>query len=281
MRRSLFGGALMAALLAQDAVGQGDCFPASTSNEAQTFGIFSVALAFSPTGIPSAGSRRVQVGLELSYLPNVDSAIARPTVCRPGKEPENTDLLFAAPRPRITVALGGGFAVEGSWIPPIRLNQVRANLVGVALSYDARLGHRGAGLTLRAHGTFGEINAPITCSDEALQNSVSECFRGTRSDDSFKPNILGGEAMVHWSLGPGQVHPYLGVGFNRLMPRFQVNFVNSQNQLDNRRVEVDLNRLALFGGLSWMASPRWAVSGEVYSAPSDAVTARMAIRVGL
>lgn len=281
MKRTSAAAALLATLSAAEVAAQPDCFPAKSSNEAQTFGIFSVPLAFSPAGAPRAGSSRVQIGLEVSYLPNVDSSLARPTVCRPGKEPENTDLLFAAPRLRITVALGGGLALEGGWIPPVRLNQVRANLVGVAVSYDARLVSGGAHVTLRAHGTFGEINAPITCSDEALETANSECFQGTRSDDSYRPNIVGGEAIAHWSLGRGQVQPYLGAGFNRLMPRFQVNFRNAQNQLDNRRVEVDLDRLALFGGFSWVASARWILSAELYSAPSDAVTGRMALRFGL
>ncbi len=280
MRTPIAAG-LLVTLVATEVAAQADCFPSKSSNEARTLGIFSVPLAFSPAGAPRAGSSRVQLGLELSYLPSVDSAIARPTVCRPGKEAENTDLLFAAPRPRITVMLGGGLALEGSWIPPVRLNQVRANLIGVALSYDTKLGSRGTSLTLRAHGTFGEINAPITCPDESLQNATSECFGGTRSDDSYRPNIVGGEAIAHWSVAQGQLRPYLGAGFNRLMPRFQVNFRNSQNQIDNRRVEVDLDRLALFGGFSWITSSPWILSAEFYSAPTDAVTGRVALRFRL
>lgn len=280
MRGSILAAAL-AALGATEAAAQGDCFPSKTSNEAQTFAIFAVPLAFSPAGAPRTGSGRVQIGLELSYLPNVDTLLATPTICRPGKEAEHTDLLFAAPRPRITVALGGGFAIEGSWTPPIRVNQVRANLFGVALSYDTKVGATGTGLTLRAHGTFGQINAPITCSDQALTNSLSECYQGTRSDDRYRPNVVGAEAIAHWSPGKGQVRPYLGGGYNRLMPRFQVNFRNAQGQVDNRRVEVDLDRLVIFGGVSCLVSSRWSVSAELYSAPSDAVTGRMAVRLGL
>lgn len=260
---------------------QADCFPSKGSNEAQVFGIFSVPLAFSPGGAPAGGPGRIQVGLEVSYLPSVDTVLARPTVCRPGKEAENTDLLTVAPRPRLTIDLGRGFLLEGSWTPPIRVNQVRANLFGLALGYRIPLGSAGTGLTLRAHGAFGKVNAPITCPDEALANPLSECYQGTRSDDSYRPNILGVEGIAHWSLGGGAVRPYAGAGYNRLMPRFQVNFRNAQNQLDNRRVEVDLDRLAVFGGLSWAAASRWIVSAELYTVPADAVTGRVALRVGL
>ncbi|MFN0177718.1 MAG: hypothetical protein ACKVZ0_02890 [Gemmatimonadales bacterium] len=278
MIRVAVAGLILGASVATGAAAQGDCFPAKSSNEAKTFAIFSVPLAFAPAGVPSTAAGRIQLGIELSYLPNVDPATATPTVCRPGKGPENTDLLFAAPRPRITIGLGGGFAFEGSWTPPARLGGVKANLVGVALSYHTGLGQGGTRLALRAHGSFGQVNAAITCPDAALADPVSECYQGTRSDDRYRPNIVGAEAMVHWS---GTVRPYLGLGVNRLMPRFQVHFVNRQNQLDDRKVEVDLDRLALFGGLSWQASRRWALSGEVYTTPSDAVTVRTAIRVGL
>jgi hypothetical protein len=280
MNRTLLASLALVAGLPQIGLAQGDCFPSKTSNEAQTFGIFSVPLAFAPVGIPSSGRGRVHVGLELSYLPKVSDAIATPTVCRPGKGPENTDLLFAAPRPRVTVGLGGGFAVEGSWTPPARINQVRASLFAAALSYDTHLG-KTAGLTVRAHGSFGTIKAPITCPDKELTNQQSECFNGTRSDDSFKPNILGVEAMVHRAVGRGRVQPYLGAGYSRLMPRFQVNFTNLVGQLDNRKVEVDLDRLAFFGGIGWAASHRMSLSAELYSVPTDATTGRVAIRFGL
>lgn len=267
----------LALVNAPSLLAQGDCFPSSSSNEAKTFAIFSVPLAFAPVGVPRPEAGRIEVGLELSYLPNVDRTTATPTVCRPGKGPENTDLLFAAPRPRIGIGLGGGFALEGSWTPPARLNGVQANLVSVAVSYGTTLGAT-AGLVVRAHGTLGQINAPITCPDAELANATSECFQGTRSDDRYRPNIGGVEAMVHWT---GRFQPYLGLGFNRLMPRFQVNFLNSQDNLDQRKVEVDLNRVALFGGLRWQLAPRWSVAAELYTTPKDAVTGRTAIRLGL
>ncbi|MEZ4586901.1 MAG: hypothetical protein R2909_10905 [Gemmatimonadales bacterium] len=279
MRAAAIAGALSIALGGR-ALAQGDCFPGPESNEAKTLAIFSVPLAFGPAGAPFTRGR-ISVGIEAVYLPNVDPAVATPTVCRPGKGPENTDLLFAAPRPRVAVALGGGFTLEGSWIPPIRLNQVSANLFGVALGWTTALGdaHR---LTLRGHGSFGRVRAPITCDDEALADPLSECYQGTRSDDRYRPNIVGADATVSWSLGGGRVQPYLGAGYNRLMPRFQVHFTNVAGQLDERRVEVDLDRAVLFGGATWWpAGGRLGLSGELYAAPSDAITGRVAVRLAV
>jgi hypothetical protein len=271
--------ALVAAPLALAA--QTPCFPGKGSNEARTMAIFAVPLAFAGAGVPSASGSRLQLGLELSYLPNVDRATATPTICEPGKGPENTDLLFAVPRPRLALRLGSGFSIEGSWVPPIRINRVEANLFGLAVSWDHPVKKDVMALRLRAHGTFGRINAPITCNDAALQDAASQCYQGTRSDDRFRPNIFGGDAAFYWSVANRRVLPYFGLGYNRLMPRFQVNFTDAQGTTDNRRVEVDLDRMVVYGGLTWMASSRVGLSGEAYSAPSDALTGRVAIRVGI
>jgi hypothetical protein len=254
---------------------QGDCFPGTESNEAQTFAIFSVPLAYSPLSAPARDAPKWRLGLEISSIPNVDDETATPTECRPGKGPENTDLLPALLRPRFAARLGAGFLLDASWIPPVRINGVKSNLFGLALAWSGKMG-RSLTLGARLHGTFGEINAPITCPEEALEDPGSECFEGTESDDRYKPNIFGADVRLGLGTSESKVHPYAGVGYNRLQPRFQVNFTNSAGELDDRKVEVDLNRMAVFGGLSWKLSQSLGLAGEVYSTPSDAVTLRIA-----
>jgi len=205
----------------------------------------------------------------------VDDETATPTECRPGKGPENTDLLPALFRPRVAVRLGGGVLLDASWIPPVRINGVKSNLFSAALGWSGAIG-RTLTLGARAHGTFGEVNAPITCPEEALQDPASECFEGTESDDSYKPNIFGADVRLGLGKAESKVHPYAGLGYNRLQPRFQVNFTNSAGDLDDRKVTVDMNRLAVFGGLSWKLGQSLGLAGEVYSTPSDAVTVRIA-----
>jgi hypothetical protein len=255
---------------------QGDCFPGRESNEAKTMAIFAVPLAFSRGGAPDLLSG-FKAGLELAYLPRVSDAISTPTICRPGKGPENTDLLLAVPRPRFGMPLPFGLALQASWIPPVRVNGVKANLFGI--SVERAFGRLdGLVAAIRAHATFGSVRAPITCNDDALDDAASECFGGTRSDDRLRPNILGLDVAVGGSLADGRLRPYGGAGYNRLQPRFQVNFTNQFGELDNRRVEVNLDRLVVFGGVTWEVAERLGLTGELYAAPSDAITGRVIVR---
>src|ERR1041384_8267015 len=224
-RRASLGVLALLGLLVRAAAAQPDCFPPDTSHEARTMAIFDVPLAFSGAAAPArrpAGG--MTVGLEGTYLPRVDRTTATPTICPP----------------RASLALPAGCALEASWIPPLRISDVRANVVGFALSRTTLLSARGVFLGVRVHGTSGVIKAAITRGDAALQDASSECFMGTRSDDAFKPGVLGVEAAVGWSPG-GMISPYLGAGYNHLAPRFQVNFTNSQGSTDRRKVTVDLD----------------------------------------
>ena len=277
MRRALALAAAGVLLLTGEAAAQGDCFPPTDSHEAQTFAIMSVPLAFSPLSAPQRVPRTtIRLGFEGATVANPDAITRTPTVCRPGKGPERTDFLFAIPRPRLGVLLPDGFGLELSWIPPVRVAGVRANLVSFALGRTLPVGRMMVGL--RAHATVGLVRAPITCDSDALADPASECFEGTRSDDRFHPNIFGADATLGFSAAGGRAHPYVGAGYSLLHPRFQVNFTNSQGSTDNRKVEVNLQRAVAFGGVAWAPAATWEVAGEVYASLGDAVSARLVIR---
>ena len=260
-------------------IAQGDCFPGPESNEAKTMAIFAVPLAFSRGSAPDRFSG-FNAGLELAYLPKVSDALATPTICRPGKGPEHTDLLFALPRPRFGMPLPLGLTLQASWVPPVRVNGVKANLFGVSLE-KAFGGLGGLVAAVRAYATFGSIHAPIVCDDEALRDVTSECFGGTRSDDRVSPNIMGVDLAVGGSMAGGRLRPYGGAGYNRLQPRFQVDFTNRFGETDRRRVTVNLDRLVLFGGATWQLADRLGLSGELYAAPADAITGRLIVRTAV
>jgi hypothetical protein len=168
------------------AMAQDNCFPADDSHEAQTFGILSAPLAF--TGAGGMGARTA-IGIEATTIPKVPDEIATPTSCRPGKGPENTNPLPGFARVRVEVAFGA-WRVDAGWIPPVRVEGVRSNLIGFGLSRTMMLGS-GWRLTPRAHALVGRVHGPFTCDEEALADAGSECFEGTLSDDRWEPNIMG------------------------------------------------------------------------------------------
>lgn len=279
MRRRL---PLAALLLAAPAAAQTGvtCRPGDDSNEARALATMAVAVTFSPAGAPEVPARwRVELGVELATVPEVDSADAVPTTCRPGKGEDNVNLVDVLPRPRVRVGLPGNLAFEGSWIPPVRVNGVKANLLGIALARPFAILEGRAVVSPRLHATLGRVRAPITCPEEALDDPASECFEGTVSDDRWDPGQFGMDVALAWR--GGRLRPYLGAGWTHLVPTFQVDFTNSAGQLDDTKVKVTLDRAALFAGLTWDAGTRLAVSGEAYAVPSDAITIRLAGRYAL
>ena len=278
--RALTATALALVLVVPAARAQGNCYPATDSREADLFAHFAVPLAYAPAQAPwiyRAGS--VQFGLEAALLPDASDRMATPTTCRPGKGPENVNLLPGLLRPRLAYALPEGVLLEAAWIPPVRLTEVKANFVSVALSRSLPLGDAGTLFTGRLHATIGSMHAPITCPDDALADTLSECYQGTRSNDRFSPNIFGAELAFTFPRANGRFRPYLGAGYSILHPRFQVHFRNAQGTLDRRKVEVNLRRVAVFGGATLAVSPDFLLSGEVYSTPLDQVTARVRMTV--
>lgn len=272
--------AVLPLLLAAPLRAQGDCHPGSDSREADLFAHFSTSLAYSVGQSPwiyRTGS--AQFGLEATLLPDASDRMATPTTCRPGKGPENVNLLPGLLRPRFAFALPNGVLLEASWVPPIRVDEVKASLWSFAVSRAVPFNRKGALLMGRAHATVGSLHAPITCPDAALDDALSECFQGTRSNDRYSPNIFGVELALAFPMAGGRLRPYVGGGYNILHPRFQVHFRNSTGSLDRRKVEVNLSRVALFGGATLALSRDLLLSGEAYSTPSDLVTARLRLTV--
>lgn len=271
-----FGALLVAAPLAA----QGTCKPGKNSREADLFGHFSVPLAFSAGQAPwlyVPGA--ILVGLEGTYVPDASDRIATPTYCRPDKKrPENVNILSAYPRPRIAFALPNGVLLEASWTPPVRINTVKPNLWSFALSRTVPVNKHGTMFMGRAHATIGHINAPFTCGSAQVKDAANTvCFDGKVSDDRYNPNIFGVELAFGWAWAHGRIRPFLGAGYNILHPRFQVNFTNAQQPpvTDRQKVEVNLSRFVASGGVTLAPTPRFSLSAEAYTAPSDLITGRL------
>ena len=257
----------------------GECRPPKDSSEAKLLAFFAAPIAFSPAGhAERLAPGAVRLSFDLTYVPKPGADIRRASFCN--RKSENTSLSPVFPRPRIAVGLPGGFFLEGSYLPPITVLDATPNLGSVALGWTQTLSGSGAGvgtwLTLRTHATFGKVKGPITCSSDALQTTSSnqQCYGNTPSDDTYEPNMLGGEGMLGWS-GSGRFAGYVGAGYTSIKPRFQVNFTSLQGNLDNTKVLLDDSRIAAFAGGRYRVGDRTSLTGEFYSVPKDVTTVRV------
>ena len=250
------------------------CKVGKSSNEAKLLAYYAAPLAFSPSGslgVMKAGA--IRLGFDVTLIPPPGDDLRRTSICFLPKE-ENSQLSPIFPRPHLTVGLGGGFFVEAMYLPPITVLDATPNMASIAVGFARALSPK-AGFALRAHTTFGEVKGPITCNNQALQ-SVSPngaCFGDNPSEDTYKPNIFGGEAALTFQPA-AKLSAYASAGLSSLKPRFQVGFQPRNTTFDSTRVVVDLTRFSLQLGGAYHLSSKIAVTAEVYSVPQDMTTVR-------
>ena len=256
------------------------------SHEAEIFRIRGASTAFGRAISPVTPRQGALFAMfEVTTLAHIDQSTATPTYCRPGKPAENVNLMSVLPRPRVIFGLADGFTFEASWIPPVTVNDVKANVVSVALGRAVPVA---VGLiSLRAHATVGEIRAPITCTEAQIAEDpsapgASECAGGAApSNDHYKPNSFGADMTYGWPVAAGRIRPFLGAGVNFLRPRFQVDFTDQFDVKQDQKVEGDFTRYVAFAGATWIPTSRLSFTGEVYADPGTTWVGRLGMAYGV
>jgi hypothetical protein len=258
------------------------CEPSTSSNEAKLLAFFATPIAFSPGGtVAPLSPWQIRVGFEASYVPSPSKEIQQPEACYGIKKTENTNLSPVFPRPRVTIGLPGGFLVEGSYLPPIKVADAEPNLGSVAVSRPVRLsGNQEQGsvsLLLRGHGTFGHVRGAITCPEKNLQQTDpnAACYGTEESSDTYKPNMFGLETGLAKESAGERWGAYAMAGVTWLRPRFQVGFQYTNAAFDDTKISVDMTRFAAGAGSWYRVGTSAAVTAELYSVPADATTFRL------
>ena len=280
MRRGLLIAALV--LIAESSAAA-QCRVNSSSNEGKLLAFYTAPIVFSmataPEVLPSAS---IRLGAEGEYIPKPDPAIERTGLCFTQKS-EHTSLSPVFGRPRITLGGPFGFALELAYLPPVTIARATPNLFSYALSHSHHFAFgpaaSGTTLSLRLHGTFGNVKGPITCPRSSLQQSdpSAPCYGTSPSKDTFHPDMFGAEAAIGIAPGGGSWSWYAGGGANRIDPHFQVGFTDSNGTVDRTQVELSepLWRPTVFGGLTAVVRNIFDVGAQVYSVPSDATLIRL------
>src|SRR6476646_10187930 len=109
------------------------CKVAIGTHEGQLLSFHTVPMVFS---FPMIWSRlspgSVRFGVEGDYLPKPSAELQETSLCYVRKQ-ENTSLSQVFGRPRLTVGLPYGFAIEGSYLPEVHVSQAKASSAGIAL----------------------------------------------------------------------------------------------------------------------------------------------------
>jgi len=280
MRATTVAVVLFCCALARPALAA-ECRVPKNSNEARLLGFYSAPISFSPASAPEpAEPWTIRLGAEGGLIPDPDTAIQHSGTCFTEKS-ENTKLSPFFGRPRLTLTLPAGFAVEASYLPPIKIHDAEPNLGSAAISWTRRLKMASTGnstdIMFRLHGTVGHVRGPITCPESALQQTdqTNPCFGTRPSLDTFSPTMVGIEGILSTAAFDGRVAFYAGGGQNFLRPRFQVGFTNGLGSVDSTLIVVDLTRITMFGGLSAEVSEAIDLSAQVYDERGDGITFRV------
>lgn len=254
------------------------------SAEARIMLYYSSTVAFSPLGAHAvAGTlggveRRFEGAVELSFLPPL-SAKQRTAG---SDKPEATNLAPLFARPRVSARLPGAAVLELSWIPPVRVFDVRANLFAGAISRSFTV-TPAISIVPRASFVAGRVEGPITCNretadegDAALATYYATVCYGNDSNDYFEPRHVSGELLMTRSMPGARWQPYVSAGARAERTRFDVGVIRRDGSRDTDQPILEVKTTRAFGtiGASWFGLPRTRLAGELYYAPGSVLTVR-------
>jgi hypothetical protein len=246
--------------------------------EGRLIGFYSAALLFSPLGPPErANTWALDAGLELGYIPQLSKS--QRTAFQ--DKPEATNLAPVLLRPRVSVVLPGALHANVSWVPPIRVFDVEANLISVAVT--RALQPRGITVAPRLLATWGKVRGSITCFEDLLHGTESEgvyfqeiCNSRT-SDDHFKPQHFSAEVLVSRAVSRLPFLPYAGIGVLREKTIFDIGVLRTDGSRDPDHPILELRATRPYGFLGGTVSG-WRgtrFTGELFYAPGSLFTARV------
>src|ERR1700716_3758359 len=185
------------------------CKVATNSNEGKLLAFYTAPIVFSMATAPEVmRPASIRIGAEGEYIPKPDRAIEQTGACFTQKS-EKTSLSPVFGRPRITIGVPFGFALEAAYLPPVTIARAKPNLFSFGISHASHLAFgpvsSGTTLMLRIHGTFGNVKGAITCPRSSLQQTApsSPCYGTSPSQDTFHPDMFGGEIAAGFAPGSG------------------------------------------------------------------------------
>jgi hypothetical protein len=264
--------------LAASPCARGDVPVADDSSEAQLMGFYAAAIAFTPDGSPAGP--KYEAGLEAVYVPSLSGEDRETTFA--GAKIQNTNFTQVMPRPRLRWRPAEGWLLEAGFFPEAQVFGVTPRQYGLAASWRAARIEGRLGFWIRGHYLDADIEGPITCPEEAVEDSTnSVCFGGEVSADRFRPETYGVDLVLE---GPRLLADgltwYAAAGWMHQTLRFETHFVNVFGRLDDQRLVARLDRASLLGGITWVERHGLRLTFEGSYVPDALATARLGITWG-
>jgi hypothetical protein len=249
-----------------------------SEGQGKLMAFYSAALTFSPVNAPRARNRgALEAWLELAFVPRLTLEQRRV-----GDKPESTNLAPVFPRPRLTYALTDRLAIEGSWLPPVEVFDVKANVVSLALSWTSAV--RGSlRFSPRVAGMLGSVEGSITCFEELGSGSPdlalyygTICY-GRESRDDFQPRHALAELMIGWEREETRFVPYAGLGARGDWTKFDIGVIRPDGSVEPDHPILELRTVRPYGvlGATLRAASRARATAELLYAPGSIVTVRL------
>jgi hypothetical protein len=246
--------------------------------EGRLLAFYSAAMAFTPAGLPPDDSRLAFM-LEVAHVPSLSAEQRRPSI----DKPESTNLAPFFPRPRISGRIGG-WTGEASWVPPMRVFDVEANLGAISVAGPSiRAG--AFEVSPRLWGVVGRVRGAMTCSTREmigrgpdLELYYNTVCHGRESDDWFEPRMVGGEIVATRPLGGASTYLLLGARIDRT--RFDIGVMTpfGERDQDHPILQLRTTRPHAAAGASWRVRREVSAGAELFYAPGSLLTARVSGR---
>jgi hypothetical protein len=213
----------------------------------------------------------VELSLEGGWVPSLSEE--QRTVGFLGEKPEDLNRAAVFGRPRIAVGLPARLTATLSWAPPIEVDGVEPNILSLSLGGPLWEGERGR-FAARLFGQQGELRGDLTCPRDIsgiadFGRNPYGCEEPSRDEMSLR--LVGVELQASTKLARWpRLSPYAAIAHSWLDAEFQVD-ARRNGFLDRTLLETDGTLWSATAGVSFAASERLRLAGELFYTPLDVV----------
>lgn len=175
-------------------------------------------------------------------------------------------------RPVVRLGVGKKVALAASYLPPVEWNGAEANVLTLTLARPLLASERWR-LGLRLRGQLGQIDGDFTCSEQTVAAGADPAGNPLGceevSSDEYRVESLGLEFAASWSPGEqDRWRPYASLSLDHSDLEFRVD-ARYSGIVDRTRLVTDGETWAASAGISYRASARWELAGELHYAPLE------------